>query len=194
MACALIASVVTRVKVLQAKFVDAQIAAEIADPIGFAPDPESLAAFRLLVHAEIEEYLERKAREGLKAIEDAFNSGVTSVRSNLNVIVIACLLDVPLRFDSLHWQEDVKKILRLAEERCGDNNGIKETSFSILSVFSGKMPDEIDPALAANLSAYGTERGAVAHKSVTRVTTIQTPSEEAKKASDLLSGLCAYFS
>lgn len=193
MECALLKNLAERVSSLQAKFVDAQISAEIADPTGYTPDPESLAAFRLLVHAEIEDYLEQKARAGLKAIENAFNAGATSIRENISILVIARLVGTEIRFDGINWPNDVKDALKKAEERCKDNNGIKEYSFNVLSVFAGKMPDELDPALAASLSSYGAERGAVAHKSVSRVTTIATPREEAKKARDLLDGLGSFF-
>lgn len=183
----------TRVGELQAKFVGAQLAEELADPVGYTADPVALAAFRLLVHAEIEEYLEAKAREGINSIRASFAAGARSVRDNLSVVVIARLLDVQLRFDPTNWETDVASVLRAAEDKCNDNNGIKEGSFTLLAVFSGKMPDEVDAALASSLSSYGKERGSVAHRSVARVTTIQAPSEEARAANDLMSGLEAFF-
>ena len=63
----------------------------------------------------------------------------------------------------------------------------------MLSILSGKMPDEVDGGLSASLSTYGTNRGEVAHQSATRVRNIQAPSAEIQAAEDLVAGLDAYF-
>ncbi|MGN8004869.1 hypothetical protein ACTJKQ_16950 [Acidovorax sp. 22279] len=183
-----------RIVVLRAKFVDAQLATERTDPLNFVPDIDSLAAFRLLAHAEFEDYLETKAREGIASIETAFRNGQNTVRQNISVLVIAMSLPKQLRFEPPNWPADVAELLRAAREWIGKNNGIKDASFTMLSVFSGKMPDEVDGALSASLSSYGSSRGDVAHKSATRVTTIQAPSVEAQAVEDLVSGLDSYFS
>jgi len=182
-----------RIGVLRSKFVDAQLATERADPLTFVPDIDNLAAFRLLAHAEFEDYLETKARDGLGSIEAAFRSGQNTVRQNLSVLVIAISLARQLRFELPNWPTDVAELLRAAREWIGKNNGIKDASFTMLSVFSGKMPDEVDGALSASLSTYGTSRGDVAHKSATRVATIQAPSVEAQAVEDLITGLDGYF-
>lgn len=182
-----------RIGVLRAKFVDAQLATERADPLAFVPDIDNLVAFRLLAHAEFEDYLETKARDGLASMEAAFRSGQNTVRQNLNALVIAMSLAKPLRFEPPNWPTDVAELLRAAREWIGKNNGIKDASFTMLSVFCGKMPDEVDGALSASLSTYGTSRGDVAHKSATRVTTIQAPSAEAQAVEDLITALDGYF-
>lgn len=182
-----------RIEVLRAKFVDAQLTTERADPLNFVPDIDNLAAFRLLAHAEFEDYLETKAREGIASIDAAFRNGQTTVRQNLSVLVIAMSLAKPLRFEPQNWPTDVAELLRAAREWIGKNNGIKDASFTMLSVFSGKMPDEVDGALSASLSTYGSSRGDVAHKSATRVTTILAPSAEAQAVEDLIAGLDGYF-
>ena len=182
-----------RIIALRAKFLDAQLAAERNDPLTFVPDIDNLAAFRLLAHAEFEDYLETKAREGLTSIETAFRNGQDTVRQNVSVLVIAISLSKPLRLVLPHWPADVTELLRTARDWIAKNNGIKDASFTMLSVFSGKMPDEIDGALSASLSTYGTSRGDVAHKSATRVTTIQAPSVEAQAVDDLIAGLDNYF-
>lgn len=178
---------------LRAKFVNHHITAEISDPLAYVADTEDLAAFRLLVHAELEEYLESKARDGLDAMEAAFNGGLTSVRDNAGLLVIARMLELELRFDAAHWTTDIRATLRAARDWIAENNGIKESSFTMLSAFSGKMPDEVDAALSASLSSYGTARGDVAHRSVARVRTIYSARDEAKAADDLVTGLDAYF-
>ncbi len=182
-----------RIIALRAKFLDAQLAAERNDPLTFVSDIDNLAAFRLLAHAEFEDYLETKARDGLTSIETDFGKGQNTVRGNVSVLVIAISLSKPLRLESPHWPNDVTELLRTARDWIAKNNGIKDASFTMLSVFSGKMPDEVDGALSASLSTYGTSRGDVAHKSATRVTTIQAPSVEAQAVDDLIAGLDNYF-
>jgi hypothetical protein len=62
-----------------------------------------------------------------------------------------------------------------------------------LAIFSGKMPDELDTALALGLKNYGKSRGDVAHKSAARVRTLLAPSAEASEVDDLLVGLGTFF-
>lgn len=193
MPCRHIPALKARIAVLRKKFVDAQLAAERVDPLTFTPDIDNLAAFRLLAHAEFEDYLETKARDGLTDIEAAFRSGQNAVKQNLNILVIAMLLSRPLRFELPNWRIDVIDLLRAAKEWIGKNNGIKDSSFTMLSVLSGKMPDEVDGALSASLSTYGSSRGDVAHRSAIRVSTIQAPSAEAQAVEDLVKGLEDYF-
>ncbi|WP_163316732.1 hypothetical protein [Crenobacter caeni] len=168
------------------------MAAERHDPLTFEPDIDNLAAFRLLAHAEFEDYLETKARDGLTSIETAFSNN-QKVSGNVSLLVIAISLSKSLRLESPHWSSDVTELLRTARDWINKNNGIKDASFTMLSVFSGKMPDEVDGALSASLSAYGTSRGDVAHKSATRVTTIQAPSVEARAVDALIDELDDYF-
>lgn len=183
-----------RIETLKDKFIKEQLEQELADPLGFEADLDKLAAFRLLVHAEFEEYLESKAKEGIEAIQTAFRGGVTTVRANVPILVVAATLGKTLRFDPAFWATDVAQTIREALDWIVDNNGIKEASFTKLSIFSGKMPDEVDTGLAASLTSYGKSRGDVAHRSVSRVRTLLAPSAEAKAVETLLNGLCTYFS
>lgn len=191
--CPLFVDLSSRIDALRDKFVRDQLAAESVDPAGFTPDPDRLAAFRLLTHAEFEDFLEAKAREGLDALEHAFNGGANSIRANVSLLVIGALLAKPPRFEAPHWESFAREVIAGARGVIKDNDGITKFSFSKLAVFSGKMPDEIDVALTAALTAYGKKRGDVAHKSVARVATIRAPSAESKDADDLLKSLQSYF-
>ena len=183
-----------RIATLKEKFIKDQIEQELVDPLGFEADLDKLAAFRLLAHAEFEEYLENKAKEGIEAIQTAFRSGATAVRANVPILVVAVTLGKTLRFDPAFWATDVAQTIKEALGWIADNNGIKEGSFTRLSIFSGKMPDEVDTGLAASLTSYGNSRGDVAHRSVSRVRTLLAPSAEAKAVENLLKDLGAYFS
>ena len=191
--CPLFTSLSARIDALREKFVRDQIAAETADPAGFTPDSDRLAAFRLLTHAEFEDFLEAKAKEGLDALETAFDGGVTAIRANISLLVIGSLLAKAPKFEAPHWDVFAKEVISGARKVIKDNDGITKFSFSRLAVISGKMPDEIDVGLTSALTAYGKKRGDVAHKSVARVTNIRAPSAESKDADDLLKSLQSYF-
>jgi hypothetical protein len=190
--CPLFLAMEARVAAIREKFVRDQLVAEAADPTSTG-DVDRLAAFRLLAHAEIEDYREGKARQALDKLDADYAAGATSVRGNLSVLVIGALLGKTARFETTLWTAFFKDVVATAREVISNNNGIKEASFTSLAVFCGKMPDEIDVSLAAALTSFGKQRGDVAHKSVMRVRTILAPSAEVKQAEDLLEGLKRFF-
>jgi hypothetical protein len=171
-ACTLFPILEARIKTLKEKFIEDQLEQEKADPLTFEADLDKLAAFRLLAHAEFEEYLESKAKEGIEAVRAAFRGGATTVKANLFLLVIATVLGKTLRFDPTSWADDAEQTIKDAFDWIANNNGIKEASFTKLSIFNGKMPDEVDNGLAVSLNSYGKNRGDVAHRSVTRVRTL----------------------
>lgn len=195
--CRYFASLESRVKDLTIKFVSDQIAGESADPAGFSADLDRLAAFRLLAHAEVEEFLEAKAREGLETLTSILETPSFTVRSVSGVFTLASALGTSLTvswpYDRAAFMKDARSLIRSAEKVISDNNGVKGPAFFQLSVMAGKSPDEVDQSLGAGLSSYGQSRGDVAHKSVTRVRTLLAPSAEAKAASDIVQALGTYF-
>nr|WP_314623567.1 hypothetical protein [uncultured Noviherbaspirillum sp.] len=186
-----------RIGELTEKFVSDQVAAEAADIANFVPDLDRLAAYRLLSHAEIEDYLERKAKERLNVLEVSFSAQNWSVSKDLSIYVLAALVSESLPFESPHnerkFLESAKLVIKAAKELIDNNNGVKSGSFMKLSVISGKMVDEIDSSLASSLSSFGANRGDVAHKGVRRTNTIQAPSTEMKSTLDLVKHLKMYF-
>ena len=109
--CVRFAHLEKRLKELSAKFVDDQIAEENADPLTFTPDTDRLAAFRLLAHAEFEDFLEQKAQEGLSEIAQASIAPDFHTLSRPQLLVIALLLEKPISiispFTSLGFLEQV---------------------------------------------------------------------------------------
>lgn len=186
-----------RVNGLTVKFVEDQITDESADPVGFAPDIDRLAAFRLLAHAEIEEFLEAKAKEGLASLRASLSAPGMALRSVVDVFSLACAVEVRLSvswpFDMTAFLKQTDQVVQAAATAITKNNGVKGTSFFLLSLISGKLPDEVDQALGSSLTSYGKIRGDVAHKSASRVRTLQAPSAEAKAVADLVTALSIYF-
>jgi hypothetical protein len=185
-----------RVEALSQKFVADQATAEGADPAAFQPDLDRLAAYRLLVHAEIEDFLEEKAKDNIKAIESHLNTAVWMRRAP-ELLSLAVVLKKPWplfeTFDIARLVAYAKEILSGAKSAIAQNNGVKSAAFVLLSVCSGKTVDEIDEVLSASLNSYGKGRGDVAHKSVTHSTSLQAPSAELLNAKTLVRQLGSYF-
>jgi len=195
--CTLYLKLEGRVTDLTAKFMADQLAAEIANPTSFTPDLDCLAAFRLLVHAEVEEFLEEKAKENLHKIGLACKAAGYDLWSKSEFFALALILgyrlDITTPFSRSDFLSQIAALLKTAGEWIGNNNGIKASSFYQLSIFAGKTAEELDSSLAATLTSYGKNRGDVAHKSITRVANLQAPSTEKKAAIDILVGLRTFF-
>lgn len=195
-ACPLYAHLKERLVELSQKFLDDQIANESADPIGFQPDLDRLAAFRLLMHAEIEDFLERKAKENLSAISSTMLAE-KSLIAFPELFSIAAALKRPFEnrdiFDLAIFKSEVTALINSAKLVIAENNGIKEKSFNTLSVLAGKSIDQIDSTLSASLNSYGKDRGEVAHQSAVRANSINAPSAELGSAQNLVTELGNYF-
>lgn len=186
-----------RVECLTNKFVADQLAAEAADPINFQPDLDNLAAYRLLVHAELEDFLEEKAKENIARIDSTCQPATKWMRNHPELLSLAIALNKPPpqynNLDASKLVEYMRELVRAGRAAISDNNGIKGPSFSVLSICAGKTIDEIDDALAASLTSYGKDRGDVAHKSVTHTSRLNAPSSEALLAKNLVRELSMYF-
>lgn len=186
-----------RVATLINKFVADQIVDEQANPTSFNPDTDRLAAFRMLVHAELEDFLEQKAQEGLQTIALASARPDFHLTTRPDLLVLAWVLGKPLNinypFDKPAFLLQVKELIKHAQDIISENNGIKEGSFFKLSLFSGKRVDEVEPTLASDLNSYGKDRGDVAHKSAARVRTINAPSTESRRATELVEAVRLFF-
>lgn len=196
--CPHFAHLEARLNDLRVKFLDDQIKAETFSPTTFTPDLDSIAAFRLLMHAEIEDFLERKAKENLDRINSQLVSSTTgSSRVFPELFYIATVANRPLdpthAFDVTSLKGHISNMIGTARSIIKENNGIKEGSFNTLSVFAGKTADEIDSTLSASLNSYGKSRGDVAHQSIRHSSTINAPSAEFASAKDLVEGLALYF-
>lgn len=179
-----------RVRKLKSKYMARQVKKEMLDPINYKFDILNTAAYQLLVHAEIEEYIEAKALQVLKEIEvDVKRNGYGTAYFK-NLLAIANELDEPLSitapYDESEFKTVVERLIKKAVKQVSDNNGIKSNSFSKLALFSGYDRGGIDPFLLSSITAYGKRRGSVAHKGPRHVTTFLSPSSEVKDAEDIL--------
>lgn len=182
---------------LKSKFLDSEINAENADPANFKADLDKIAAFRLLLHAEVEHFLESKALEKLDALASLLDGGGVWQRENPHALSMYCLVAFNLPANKEPSDESLRshfsEVIDKARSMIKENNGIKEKSFALLSVFSGKCLDEVDSTTSSLLNSYGKERGEVAHKTVARTNCLSAPSAELTNASTIVSALSAYF-
>ena len=186
-----------RVEALSEKFVNDQVANELADPIGFQPDLDRLAAYRLLVHAEIEQFLEAKATENILEIKALAAGSTAWMRAKPALLLLAIALSRPLpsheNLDVTKFGVYVRELIAGAKSAISENNGVKSASFLKLSIFAGKTIDEIDEVLSASLNSYGKDRGDVAHKSAVHSRSLNAPSMEQATAKQLVAQISQYF-
>jgi hypothetical protein len=186
-----------RCEELVAKFLQSQFDAERADPAGHKLDFDQLAAFRLLLHAEVENFLEQKATENISALRvrmDLDRHYRKMPACLFSLAVALCVeVDRPRCADQRVISKSAAALLAEATKFIRDNNGIKGNSFFVLSLCAGKTVDEIDEALSASLNSYGKRRGEVAHQSMKNCQNFNAPSEELRAARDIVKQLGDYF-
>lgn len=186
-----------RVKRLKSKYMARQLRNEANTPLTYMHDPINIAAYKLLVHAEIEEYIETKASESIRCIRDDVNANGFKNSKMMEVMAIAHHLNITLSVDKPFDEDDFKgsinRILKAAESRIKENNGIKKDSFIELAIFCGQGKDSIDPILLSDLNAYGKSRGGFAHKGVRHTTNFLAPSGEVGETEKILSRLKKHY-
>jgi hypothetical protein len=184
-----------RLHVLEKKFLAPQLAAEKLDPLTFTADLESLAAFRVLAHAEFEDYLERKARLELDKL--VLELSAEDIGPNIRMYAMASVLKMNLPhecpFETQRFRSAALGVIEEARSFLSKNNGIKTGTFVVVSLICGKPIASVDSTLSAALSSYGEARGQVAHRSTARVADIRAPSAERNAAFDILEQLAKYF-
>jgi len=159
--------------------------------------------YRLLVHAEIESYLEDVAREAvMQAIQDwkknkkpstillsflaAYHSGWNSNDERENEEIVR------LAKNRSRVKESVNEAIDIAQKQyitiVRDNHGVKEKNFKRLIIPLGIEIDELDGTWLTNLDNFGASRGETAHKTK-RATGQINPEDELTTVKKLLDGL-----
>ncbi|MGE8454475.1 MAG: hypothetical protein ACN6OP_28465, partial [Pseudomonadales bacterium] len=110
----------SRIAEIQQHFLGRQLVAQKETPLTFEPNLREIAAYRLLVHAEFEDYLETKARDGISKFKLDFQNGTQSIRENWQLFIIAKVLECDLRFDMKTWSAQVSHVFKAAEDWIAD--------------------------------------------------------------------------
>lgn len=184
---------------LEAKFITQQLHDELKDFASFTADTEYLAAYRFLVHAEIEDYLERKARAHLDTLKIQVKTKPRPKISSLHWVYRHCsYFDITLpkdyQFNESVFFGKIEEAITKAEEALSKNNGIKGESFKLAAFILGYELDELDQGLIIMLNAFGEARGTIAHRGLPRVRqTINLPSVEKNDVDKIIAGLKSFF-
>ena len=155
--------------------------------------------YRLLVHAEIEAYLEDITMDAAKTAFIEWSN--TKKAADLLFCLMASyhhgfeIDDEGPLFpkESRHKiKEAVKDVVQVAflqyKKVHDDNNGLKEKNLVRLVVPIGVRIDELDPTWIVNLNEFGKRRGDIAHKSIKAHQAID-PSSELNDVNNLIVGL-----
>ena len=162
-------------------------------------------AYRVLVHAEIEAYLEDRSRDIALAAVKAWKDRNQASKTLLALIAFSGrIMEKPPNSMSPEqlsqvgqWDEKIKlsKKIDLAMNDfhyvLNNNNGIKEANIVRLLLPIGVDCDELDTVLVADLNSYGVSRGLVAHQRFESYRTTEQidPKEELKKVMSLVEGM-----
>lgn len=160
-----------------------------------------VVSFRMLVHAEIESFIEERAFELFDAGWKAWSNDRVP-----NGVVLALLAysgvtttDPPEKLggdpNSQKSYDDVTVPLHRAQavwrSRFRENHGVKESNVLALLLPLGVPANALDATLLADLTSFGGLRGAVAHGSSVGVTSYADAKSEYDQAQQLVSGLGA---
>jgi hypothetical protein len=148
-----------RIATLKTHFLDFQ-QNDSALPI----NQDKIRAFKLLVHAEIESYIEN-------AVLKVWNECDTRWRVSRRIISPLAFLIMfsASRFEAndsqLNRNDRIEQILKSFKQLIADNNGIKRKNILRLVVPLGVDYSSIDQTWLATIESYGGSRGQVAHAS-----------------------------
>jgi hypothetical protein len=167
---------------LISKYADPAIAAENAAASAGQelppPDIDDLLSLRLIAHAEFEYYFEEIARDYVEIQRSTINSEQTLQQSALIFLYLQKRKISPPWTDTTGKSDadakdfeksDFKNLLiaalGFAKDAIDKNNGIKEDNIKLLAALSGRFAGQVENTLIIDLNSFGSERGAIAHKS-----------------------------
>jgi hypothetical protein len=176
------------------------------DPTGVytSQQLDNARGYRVLVHAEVEAFLEEIARA---AVVTKLNDWTTSKRiSGVLFCVLAAAIhgfvdDVenpsitpvsirPSRTDSDTIDDTVTAAVQKYQGRITSNNGVKVKNLKILFLPLGVNFSELDTIWLNNMDSFGRMRGDVAHQSI-GASHLINPQDELNSVNGLLVGLNA---
>lgn len=146
-----------RISILKKQFLKFQ-------PSDSSENQDKLRAFKLLVHAEIESYIEN-------AVLEVWSKCDTEWKTNKKVITPLKFLIMfsTSRFEANDQQltknTRIDQILTSFKTSINNNNGIKKKNILQLVVPLGIDYSSIDPTWLSTIDSYGSSRGDVAHNS-----------------------------
>jgi hypothetical protein len=171
------------------------------------PTPEDvikILSFRLMAHAEIEDFVETRVERIAIAASAAFANGVvskallsiasfteSSVGAPAPTLEPAQLSQAKNWPIKLHLAERTRTYVTAFVRAVKNNHGIKEENLLALLLPVGVAADSIDPIWLADCDSFGADRGDAAHRSSARVSSTPNPVDERDKVNRIVDGLRA---
>lgn len=179
-------------------------------PISFSPigdysdrQLDRARGYRLLVHAEIESYLEDISK-------DTVTNSIREWKSNgkPSTVLIAFLASyhsswnvndkinneeiIRIAQSRKNIKDSVSEVIDLAQKqfikKIKKNHGIKDNNFKMLILPTSIDIDKLDTTWLTNLDNFGIKRGEIAHKTK-KATSLINPKDEYTSVKGLLAGL-----
>lgn len=152
-------------------------------------------AYRLLVHAEFEAFIEDRASDIAKAAVASWTASKLATRPLLGLLAYAKTLVEPSVGSAPPSTSSMDKRLTLAlshfMSRIHENHGIKAANLAAVLMPIGIEDADFDPVWVSDMENFGTDRGKVAHQSSAAIYVNYTidPATELSTANKLLAGL-----
>lgn len=161
---------------------------------------DRVRGYRLLVHAEIEYFIENSAKDLVQEKVTEWNKH--GKPSAVIVSLMACYHSgwvygddvaneeiIQLARSRKNVKEKSKDIVEAAFKQylknISDNHGIKEQNLRSLIIPTGLYMDDLDPTWITSMNEFGKQRGDIAHKS-NKVHEMINPQDEYKRVKDML--------
>jgi hypothetical protein len=159
-------------------------------------DFDRVRGYRLLVHAEIESYIEDRTRMIVSATLNSWLRHHRPSRVLTNLLAFHLvqqaisknqLKDV-FTTNTPHTDDAAKSAAQAYFKLLSDNHGIREEHILRILLPLGIRTPDIDPAWLSTIDTFGRSRGETAHTSM-KVQTSPDPATEFKTVTDIMSGL-----
>jgi hypothetical protein len=179
----------SRIEDLKSRFVDFEIPFERDATVH---ELDCIAAFRLLVHAEVETFIEDRIKHAISEVSRTWKQhrafGQCLLHMMIKWLPVMAKEGKPtnIPMDRAELDLRVEYCVGKAKDEVNENNSIKRDALLRMSFSAGLLPEDLSEPLLTALDGYGRERGDVAHQSVGRVRTLYAPRVEGGKATDLV--------
>ena len=160
------------------------------NPLGAYSPSELLKirAFRVLAHAELENYIENVCRDVLSATQNSTNT------SSKNKVEQSLIKYNSVANEKKHFgSAQLKTALGSYRDSINKNHGIKEKNIFTLFIPIGIDIEQIDSTLLAALESYGETRGRIAHNNISHnvagLALLQDPTVELNEIQNIITAL-----
>lgn len=155
----------------------------------YSPRQYDLAkAYVLLVHAEIEAFLEDRSRERAKKLEKTWLAKARRSKG-IRQLIHSHNVHTKQPWQPIDWSPaKVTSAINFYIWSVNNNNGIKEKDICHMFFPLGIEYNNFDATWLANMNSYGTARGRFAHSSIKTHQPVD-PKDELNKVKSIVKGL-----